>query len=238
MRANLKALAVTALLVVCFGAQTGHAGPVGALTNFNSGTPALASEVNGNFSAVKSAVDDNAAQIAASVVCPANSAKRFTDKGDGTICDSETGLMWEKKTGTVGAIVTCGSLPACPDPHDVNNVYTWSAASPEPNGTLYTNFLARLNLAATDDFNATCFASHCDWRVPTVSELRSIQTSPCGTSPCIDSAFGPTASSLYWSSSSLAGSPDNAWLVDFAFVGGAFDSKASPGYVRAVRGGR
>ena len=38
-------------------------------------------------------------QIAASVTCPAAlpGQPRFVDKGDGTICDSATGLMWEKK---------------------------------------------------------------------------------------------------------------------------------------------
>jgi hypothetical protein len=39
------------------------AGPVGPLTTFSSNTPAVASEVNGNFTAVKSAVDDNATRI-------------------------------------------------------------------------------------------------------------------------------------------------------------------------------
>ena len=27
---------------------------------------------------------------------------RFVDNGDGTITDNQTGLMWEKKTGTLG----------------------------------------------------------------------------------------------------------------------------------------
>ncbi|TMA85936.1 MAG: DUF1566 domain-containing protein, partial [Deltaproteobacteria bacterium] len=27
---------------------------------------------------------------------------RFVDNGDGTVTDNETGLIWEKKTGTVG----------------------------------------------------------------------------------------------------------------------------------------
>jgi hypothetical protein len=63
MRANLKALEVAALLAMCFGAQTGHAGPVGPLTTFSANTTAKASEVTGNFSAVRTAVDDNAARI-------------------------------------------------------------------------------------------------------------------------------------------------------------------------------
>jgi hypothetical protein len=62
MKANLKALAA-ALLAVCLGAQTGHAGPVGPLTTFTTGTTAKAAEANGNFSAVKTAVDDNHSRI-------------------------------------------------------------------------------------------------------------------------------------------------------------------------------
>jgi hypothetical protein len=53
--------AIAALLTA---ASLGHAGPVGPLTTFTAGTPAKASEVNGNFTAVKTAVDDNAGRIA------------------------------------------------------------------------------------------------------------------------------------------------------------------------------
>ena len=41
------------------------AGQVTGLINFTAGTPAVAGEVNGNFNAVKTAVDDNDARIAA-----------------------------------------------------------------------------------------------------------------------------------------------------------------------------
>ena len=46
-------------------AQPALAGNVTGLTTFTAGTPAKASEVNGNFAAVKTAVDDNAGRIAA-----------------------------------------------------------------------------------------------------------------------------------------------------------------------------
>jgi hypothetical protein len=63
MKANLRILWLAVLFALCFGGRVGHAGPVGPLTTFTAGTPALASEVNGNFSAVKTAVDDNASRI-------------------------------------------------------------------------------------------------------------------------------------------------------------------------------
>lgn len=52
-----------ALLLVAPG--TSHAGQVAPLATFEGGTPALASEVNDNFTAVKDAVDDNASAIEA-----------------------------------------------------------------------------------------------------------------------------------------------------------------------------
>src|SRR3569832_1356755 len=53
-----------AIWVLC--AQSVYAGQVYNLTTFTPNTPAKAAEVNGNFGAVKSAVDDNAARITAS----------------------------------------------------------------------------------------------------------------------------------------------------------------------------
>lgn len=63
MTANLKFLVMAALLATSLLAQNAHAGPVGPLTTFTAGTPAKASEVNGNFSAVSTAVNDNASRI-------------------------------------------------------------------------------------------------------------------------------------------------------------------------------
>jgi hypothetical protein len=65
MNPNIRA-AVAAMLAVGFSVTApGLAGQVNGLVSFIAGTPAKAAEVNGNFAAVKVAVDDNHAQITA-----------------------------------------------------------------------------------------------------------------------------------------------------------------------------
>src|SRR6266852_4371997 len=61
MKTILKVLASAMLFLLV--SEAGHAGPVGPLTTFTAGTPARASEVNGNFSAVSTAVNANDGRI-------------------------------------------------------------------------------------------------------------------------------------------------------------------------------
>jgi uncharacterized protein DUF1566/collagen triple helix repeat protein len=166
---------------------------------------------------------------------------RFYPNGDGTVTDNQTGLMWEIKTGTaVGTACT-----ALADAHNVNNCYTWTSGANSRDGTLYTSFLATLNADVGIDVFATCFARHCDWRIPNLAELYTIfeQTAPeCGSGlPCIDPVFGSTQSAHYWSSSS-SGDALAAWTVDFSStIDTIFSFGGTPpfsNYARAVRGGR
>jgi hypothetical protein len=65
VRNTMKTQLTILTALVAFGVGTATAGDVTGLTTFSSGTTARASEVNGNFNAVKTAVDDNHAQIIA-----------------------------------------------------------------------------------------------------------------------------------------------------------------------------
>jgi hypothetical protein len=170
-------------------------------------------------------------------------AQRFTDNGDGTVTDHQTGLMWEKKTPAGSGGV-----------HDVNNKYTWcngadltcTNKSNFADGTVFTVFLWTLNNGDREGNSPTgCFANHCDWRMPSIAELKSIfdpnraAYCPTGTTkgppPCIDLAFGPTQlDTLYWSATTIAGNSIYARGVSFGNNGSA-NPKPSGGSVRAVR---
>jgi hypothetical protein len=156
-------------------------------------------------------------------------ARSFTDRGDGTIADNATGLMWEK-------------LSDDDTIHDTDNLYSWTDA-----------FAAKVAL-----LNSTAFAGYTDWRVPNVFELFSLVDNT-GLSPhfneVFDSACVPGCDVLtcscathaveggnvaaYWSSTSFNfafGSP-LALFVDFfgSIVDG--EARTSALQVRAVRGG-
>ena len=167
------------------------------------------------------------------VVCPSNSPTRFVDNGDGTICDHQTGLMWEQKDGVSDSTVDLNN------PRDVDNNYSWSISGGPPDGTAYTDFLARLNGTTANTGPSEQLGGHRDWRLPTSAELQTILFLACAdVVSCTDPTFGPTAASYYWSSTSLAGKPNNAWYARFSFNFVSENQKHSTVHVRAVRGGR
>jgi hypothetical protein len=159
-------------------------------------------------------------------------AQRFTDNGDGTVTDHQSGLMWEKKTSAGSGGV-----------HDVNNKYTWGAAG-LADGTLFTVFLATLNNGANQKDSPSggdspitgCFANHCDWRLPSIVELKSIKAAGCPTVPCIDPAFGPTQADVYRSATTHSNATRDTRNVDFSNRKiPTLRGKNENIYVRAVR---
>lgn len=145
--------------------------------------------------------------------------------GDGTVTDRLTGLQWELKTDD-------GSI------HDKDNTYTWSTGDPwDFDGTAKTAFLDVLNDVSGG--GASCFAGHCDWRLPTVDELMTLiepaypdcgdRRSGCTRIP------GGSARSFYWSSSEYH--VLGIWGVYFQDGDYSTEPKTDTLAVRAVRSG-
>jgi hypothetical protein len=136
---------------------------------------------------------------------------RFCDNGDGTISDSQTGLMWEKKDQAGGV-------------HQVNTSYVWAGRCSTDTSQLCqpTAQAASACTAAAGSvlgcaqcgagqgtcgpantvwtwlvqLNQSSFAGHSDWRIPHVGqdggavELETINPSPCPPSgPCVPPQF-------------------------------------------------
>jgi hypothetical protein len=155
---------------------------------------------------------------------------RYIENGDGTITDTKTGLMWEKKSSGEGCL------------HCVENLYNWYDAM--------GSWLDEVNgkVVGETETQAGSLGGYSDWRIPTLAELRTL-TDIYG--PYLELVFGPSFSEVsaapgewdfvgYWSASSLKGSPGGAWIVDFIGSGElAYASKTfAVKHVRAVRGGR
>ena len=167
-------------------------------------------------------------------------ACRYGVNGDGTATDYDTGLQWEQKDNL-------DDTPDSADPHDADNIYTWSGITlGPPDGTAFTTFLGALNdCPASDGTTVTGgFAGHCDWRLPSIVELTGIfdmEAPGCFVffpvvSPCIDqTVFGPTKPFNYWSATTFAGNTEGA--LSPTFLNGELDSvaKDDPLPVRAVR---
>jgi len=120
----------------------------------------------------------------------------LTDKGDGTVTDSRTGLIWQQ--GEPGAMAWDSALSYC-------------------EGQNYGGL---------------------NWRLPNVRELESL-TDDSRYYPSIDHGKFPNIlTSNYWSSTTLAGNPNMAWIVHFGEgdVGG--NNKNDALYVRCVRSGK
>jgi hypothetical protein len=208
-------------LIVCAMLTLGWAASAGALGFPATGqTTAYTADKKDGITGPVAVPDDGTVR--------AGAVLSYTDNGDGTITDNNTGLMWEKK-GDNGGL------------HDKDNGYYWSGT-----GTQETIW------DWLDDVNAeggTGFAGYNDWRIPNAKELQTLvhfQSSPPTTPAAFHNNCVPgatvltgscTATSNYWSSTTWVRSTSMAWGVTFyEALLQAYD-KASTPKVRAVRGG-
>ena len=141
----------------------------------------------------------------------------FTDNGNGTITDTTTGLVWDKcSRGQVWDNTTPpGTCTGTASTHD------WAAA-----------------LAQATAANAASHRGQADWRLPNRTELESL-VQINAASPAIDGTYFPaTPSNWYWTSTTYAPDPANAWFVAFNYGRANANGKTSSGHVRLVRSGQ
>ena len=150
------------------------------------------------------------------------------------VLDQFTGLVWEVKTRDGGI-------------HDRGNTYSWYNPDEDAGG--------ELDYRGTPD-GGQCSGSACDtgavveaanksgrcgftdWRMPTRDELGSISDPrKTTTPPSINMSYFPnTQPGEYWSSNDYQFHWNTAWLWNFGNGLDRVEWKASPRYVRLVRG--
>ncbi|TGL79173.1 DUF1566 domain-containing protein [Leptospira yasudae] len=171
--------------------------------------PYYAWGVNYNYGAAGSFVRSNTNNIRC-VSGSGGAAQVQSDPGDQTIVDSTSNLVWQKcSAGLSGA--TCNTGTAT-----------------KPNWATALSYCNTLNLAGRS------------WRLPTVKELGSIvDVSSTSAIVAANATYFPnTKNSYYWTSSSYAPSPGNAWTVFFQTGEMTpFSSKSGTAYVRCISDG-
>ena len=134
---------------------------------------------------------------------------RFTINADGTVSDSETGLMWQRcsygQTYNTETQLCEGSTPSL----------TWQEA------------LRGAKNDTTADYD--------DWQMPNIKELASILEHSC-TEPSInEDVFLGTKLQNYWSNTSGVSTMSSAWVYQFDSGLNSLHAKTSNVYLRLVR---
>jgi Protein of unknown function (DUF1566) len=133
---------------------------------------------------------------------------RFSDRGNGTVKDNLTNLIWLKNAN-------CSTISPA----------VWATA------------LSNANDLANGECGLSDGSVAGDWRLPNVKELQSLIDFG-NFNPAFPTGhpFLNVQSSLYWSSTAFADLPVGAWIVDL-LDGLTIDDKAFPRLVWPVRGG-
>lgn len=145
----------------------------------------------------------------------------YADHLDGTVTDTQTGLMWQK----------CSLGQTW-----VDNTADNTADDQCTGGASAVNWQLALDAAQTA--NAGSALGYGDWRLPNKNELASLVEPACVNPSINDAVFVSTPANWYWSSSALANDSRGAWLVVFndGLVNGG--GKYLNSHVRLVRGGQ
>jgi hypothetical protein len=137
----------------------------------------------------------------------------FTDNGNGTVTDNNTGLIWQK--------------------YENASAYNWYHAS----GT----YDATYNPTSQNLCGSLNLGGYSDWRLPSKKELMSIVDYGIPyPGPTINTTYFPIAYVPFcWSSTTDADSPSYAWGVGFSYGYVCSLGKHHYGFcVRCVRGGQ
>jgi len=132
----------------------------------------------------------------------------YSDHGDGTITDKQTGLMWQKcSLGLSDSLCATGTALS----------FTWQAA-----------------LAVANDNTDSGYS---DWRLPNKNELESLLDDACFQPAINETVFPNTIATGYWSSSPYVGnSGETSWVIGFNDSGVRITRKLAALSVRLVRG--
>ncbi|MDX1960651.1 MAG: DUF1566 domain-containing protein [Leptospiraceae bacterium] len=179
---------------------------------------------------------------------PGTTVQSFTDLGNQTIRDNNTGLVWMKctmsnvsgvprggsscTTGTAGFIYAFCST----DNHNCNGgVSTLNLQPPPWIGGSTSSLWNACNNANSNPSGG--FAGKTNWRVPTRDELTSLVDYSRTSAPTINETYFPnTVASNYWSSTTFAPNTINAWYVYFVNGSVFSNDKSNNYYVRCVSG--
>ncbi len=132
----------------------------------------------------------------------------YTDNGNGTVTDNNTGLMWQQQ--------------------DDGNLHNWYQAS----GVYDATF----NPTSQNVCGSLSLGGHTDWRLPSKKELVTIvDYSIPNPGPTINSIFTNTQQFEYWSSTNIT---FHAQILDFQHGIVFYDIPDYEHYVRCVRGGQ